>query len=374
MKYTIPLLILTAFASIFSLNENYYAWQIFNGLSFGVIIAVIAIGIKLDVLLALCWGWTMYSLLSISFLPITTTIVFSGNAEATIRQAAVTGIVIFLMSSIPFLILDREKARSRLIQLLALICFADSIIVLVEWAIGQDEFIRGGFFFNASMNSCMISGLLPFFMHDRTISKLPTLRVILPLLAVIASGSTGGYGAFILSVGLYYFFNKKISKKEFGLILIGLIALTIFAYFYLGSNRIITTSGRYAVWKDTFFFWKKFANHFVGFGQGSSMHITPVVQKLFQQDSHQLFLWMHNEWYQVLFEQGIIGFVLWFFMYINIIIKTFLTNEKYITVSIAVFGFICLFNYPFRMAIPGMIMAAIIYLGATSRKVEYARG
>jgi len=371
MKRYALIIIPMAMAAIFSLNGNYYAWQVFMGLAFGAFIGTMLVYQKLGLPLALCWGWTMFSLLSVSYLPDFNMIIFKGQAEGYIRNSAITGIIFFLLATMPYLVLDVKRFRQGLIYTLAAICAIDSILVLGEWAVGQDEFIRGGFFFNASLNSCMISGLLPFYLHTNFFKIKPIYKVILPLLAVIASGSTGGFGAFMLAVGAYFFFAKKRAYQEWVIVALGLVLIGIFAYFYLGQDRIFTTSGRMVVWKNSFYFWKRFANMWIGFGQGSAMQVVPVTQKLFQQDSNQVFLWMHNEWYQVLFEQGIIGLVLWLYAYLHLLVKTFLNNEKYITVAIIVFGFVCLFNYPFRMAIPGMIMASLFFLATTSRRITH---
>jgi O-antigen ligase len=73
-----------------------------------------------------------------------------------------------------------------------------------------------------------------------------------------------------------------------------------------GQGGLLSDSGRFEPWTVIMNWWVEWANMWMGTGTGSFQWLGPTIQN----KENDLLIFMHNEYLQVIFEQGVIGFAL----------------------------------------------------------------
>ena len=172
-------------------------------------------------------------------------------------------------------------------------------------------FFKFGLFNNLAMDSTFIAMVYPLMMlrpemrEDRVTlpyNLLAVLAMFMPIVAFRESTAffvlIGGFGAYFMARGLW---------KEVLLISMAVLSL---AYFVTG-DELFNSRGRLAHWDMFFQWWDVNANRLIGTGTGSFEWLGERIQnKSAPGIKEGVYLWMHNEYLQVLFEQGVVGLVL----------------------------------------------------------------
>lgn len=146
-----------------------------------------------------------------------------------------------------------------------------------------------GLFSNASMAGCFAVATLPLFYSKRLILGLHVLAIL------ISSRHQPLLGLSILCT--LYFWRARHYWVLAGIPIVG----GLLAYFLTGDFG--NSNGRYELWQLAMNFWKEHANLYLGFGSGAFGVIGPAI-------TDHKYIWLHSDYLQILFEQGIIGVIL----------------------------------------------------------------
>lgn len=216
-----------------------------------------------------------------------------------------------------------------------------------------------GLFNAGSMDTAFIAMLYPFLvfrpLQERSKWKIAwrIILAIFPLtcLFVNVPGSTVFFG---LTIGLGTYL---ILKKMWPLVLSSSALLMAIGYL-MGprSGGFLNDSGRFEPWKLFMTTWWNGANHWWGTGTATFQWLGPEIQN----KTEGLFIFMHNDYLQVIFEQGFIGFALSGILTIMCLRKAI--KVPWLFASCLSTMFVAFFQYPLRFFFSELFVLLLIRL------------
>lgn len=164
-----------------------------------------------------------------------------------------------------------------------------------------------GFFNNLSMDSTFIAMCWPVLAFRPKSSQEEfnepgnmlwgTLVVLVPLLAIRESTA---YFVVAASVGAW-----ALASKKWWVLILGMGAALLFGWLAEGE-LLLDPNGRLEYWDMFMTWWGQYGNHWIGQGVGSFEWYGPAISE-YVHHKKVGYLWMHNEYLQILFEMGYIG-------------------------------------------------------------------
>jgi O-antigen ligase len=198
---------------------------------------------------------------------------------------------------------------------------------------------------NEALMSWLLAMLSPFFLAYKELRY--KIGYFIVGTAIICTKVSVGIAGFILGFLFWLFFkNRKLAILFIILVLIGSVFLVLnknFEYYLSDTHRFL-------VWKKTLSIWKDMNAEITGCGLGSFRILFWQKAPEFRTDGQ----WsqVHNEYLQVLFEQGIIGLgiilgLMWFGFY-----NFWKKREKRVGLipitSLFIFSLVALLGFPMR--------------------------
>lgn len=133
-------------------------------------------------------------------------------------------------------------------------------------------------------------------------------------------------------------------SRSIKIIMLGaLLSIALVGYLSPGLDN-----GRFELWGRVMTFYWNHANILVGFGPGSFELFGPKIQHASNFMTGSWFIWMHNDWLQILFELGIVGFILWGLAYVGVCRRVRARKSAYLFASLIGLGVMACMNYPLR--------------------------
>lgn len=203
------------------------------------------------------------------------------------------------------------------------------------------------------------------------------LRYFFPLaigiFAVLISQSGISYLALLLGFAAYAFsIRPKLFPWIVGLFLIA-SPLVVFL-----KPSVLDHISRFNAWPMFFEYWQDTANNFLGWGAGSFSFYGPKTQLVYDfmierngdSVTGRWWTWAHNDWLQILFELGIIGFALSVLAYLKLL-KMSWRRPALFGAAIS-FGAIMFGNYPWHAAPTSILGLWLIFeiINKGERQVE----
>lgn len=236
-----------------------------------------------------------------------------------------------------------QKHHKQLFKSYAILCFINSVYVIIQWISGNGYLDRGGFWQNGTNNASLIAFTLPllFTLPIKNKYKIPVIGI--PIISIFCTLTSVPVGVLFLAIGTYLFFRLKRYK------IVSLIALAIVIFsigYFLDEKHFFSSSLRFGLYKIT---WNEFwQNGHLLHGEGlGTFHIFgPFFQERYNHDVPHWNIFLHNDFLQTLFEVGIIGFLACINMLIFAIYK-FIRRKEYLMLSCLIAWVGCaLFNFP----------------------------
>lgn len=244
----------------------------------------------------------------------------------------------------------------KLMSALAGVAMINSLLVLIYGY---------GIFNAASMDCTFISLMLPYIflrMNLRTGSKgLDVLTALLltcaPIAAIISAQGSTAY--FIVVACLVAFL---IQTKQW--VFTSVLSVPLALGFVTQRENFLNSNGRFEIWKLFMSWFSEHANIWLGTGTGTFQWIGPAIQGT----QKNLFLFMHNEYLQALFEQGIIGVFLFSMVLVSSLLKA--RQSTWLFVSLAGVCVAMLTQFPFRYFTTQLLILVFLRLV----QIEHTRG
>ena len=111
---------------------------------------------------------------------------------------------------------------------------------------------------------------------------------------------------------------------------------------------------RYELWSLAIEdFWQG-ANHWFGYGHGTYKYLGPQIQitnNYWGPFGKEVYLWLHNDWLQIFFEGGYIGFALSLLLYFDLLRIFYCRRLGSYCAATLIFGFIMCTQYPLELPV-----------------------
>ena len=173
---------------------------------------------------------------------------------------------------------------------------------ILEMRPGSGHYITTGFLSNINMSGAFLALCLPAFFRKRWLWFIPLIFV-----GVYLSHSLGGIVPAWFALGAFILWKVYGTNKTVFFALIGM-ALTYIFYLIFKENSPLYNIIRYKVWGEI---WEHIVpkKPIVGWGVGSFKQFFPVIHKFMIKSPYAIERWTsaHNEYLQLLVEQGVIG-------------------------------------------------------------------
>jgi hypothetical protein len=226
----------------------------------------------------------------------------------------------------------------------------------------------GGTIGQATLSAPFIVMCLPFMVYFNKF-----LACLLMALTVFLSGSSFAILGLASIIFTFIFlqadtYSKKIFVTFFSLLIALGLYFTIHKYF----PNMLVANGRFGIWQQTF---TQFLNHkieFTGAGIGAYKY-------LFALKNNNTWYQAHNEYLQLLWSCGLIGFSIAFMAVKNFIHELIIPHEertKVILLSFVGVGAVALGSFPLQLAVYQfylVVMAGIVYSILANKEVYYGR-
>ncbi len=136
------------------------------------------------------------------------------------------------------------------------------------------------------------------------------------------------------------------------------ILILLAAYAFLPQVHHFDSSHRLDAWQRFFEWWMKNASWTFGTGTGTFQWLGPLIDGLLDGKTGEMFIQMHNDWFQVLFEGGAIGFAFVAMSYIDLVIRSWKQGRLF--VAVIGLGVFCLTYHPLRFFPSALFICCLI--------------
>lgn len=268
----------------------------------------------------------------------------------------------------------------RLIRpLIAVTAINTLLSVFQGYVLGLPNYLSSGFLPNSSMHASMIAIVLPLAIFDFFGSSEAWFRricaafILASPLAIIHSESSIGFMAYIVAIAAYGFLLlKHFTGARFAFVF-STVILLVFASFgtYIDPQwSSFTQISRFKLWPAIPDYWLDHGSLWVGVGLGSFRHFGSVIQTATQVEVGHWWLWAHNDWLQILFETGLLGFTSALLVFVAAMWSAYRANLG-LFVSLISIGVVSFGNYPLRLAEFAVVVTIIL---SAALKLPRSRG
>lgn len=244
------------------------------------------------------------------------------------------------------------KTVHRLIVLLASVCIVSTGVTFSQ--AGVEPYYRMGLSGNASMNGSLIAMTFPAYAlwcaRHLTLLGRVTFTPI-PVIAIYMTGASTPIG--VLCVAILVYASRSLAR-----VFVPVVAALFTLGFGLQGAEFLSDTGRFSIWRQTLKTWVSEGNLYSGMGTGS-VHQYLRLDNVLNNRPRGGF-WVHNDWFQILIENGVIGLTAAALLFAFALIKS--ESRPWLQSSIAAFGACMIFNFPLHMPLHAFTGAALIWL------------
>jgi hypothetical protein len=281
---------------------------------------------------------------------------------------ALSGQSLFLFFG-PMLFFSLQGVHTRILTptLMSLVCLGSSLVLIAMKLSGRVPY---SFMNNPSADASILAVLYPVLGFGPNYINLNHQKYphwiglasgavtgFVPVIAICMCGSTTGTIALAIALAIsclryLNFKDEKLAAMYTWFFGAALFAIVVISHHYL-NKPFFQDSGRYAIWRSMMALWWQDQAHLFGVGGGTFFLVGPAIQTQMHQPENSLFAFMHNDYLQIIWEQGFIGITLFLASGILILRKAF--DRNWLFSALCTYGFIMLTQYPLRFAASAFI-------------------
>ena len=210
-----------------------------------------------------------------------------------------------------------------------------SAMILFRFSMG---WVPYGVLMQGSMDGCFLVALLPLYFSRWK-------ELLFAIIAIFAVGQSWPLGCFFAVLGLFCLVRRR--YLLFG----AAFALSIVLGYALVGDQLFNSSGRVKMWGICMSWWAQSADWMSGMGAGSFRILGVMLSQTIEK-----FTFLHNDWLQILFEQGIIGVIMTLILYV----KGCLRSGESLFLALAAYGLWGCANMPLRYPLAALYGAFLI--------------
>lgn len=313
-----------------------FSWQIFK---------------KTNLIGGLLFFYLLMNSVQTYFYPVFTVPNMGPVVNGMIPNLAAMSAVWILMVTFPFVILPKDKNKY-VDGFFGIVALLDSVSVLFR--LGIDQYRNSGVQLNPAQDGTLIACLLPLVYYSKSWFKWP-ITMLMMLAIVKTKASTPLVGLAVFLCVAVWFSRYRIFA------IIGPIVTALIGLWMQGYVALTSSDGRLNyIWPLIMKYWKEHLNKTFGAGSGSFFMYGPAIEINFHGFGYMnpVYIWLHNEWLQILFEFGIVGLIMAALFYIITLIKTY--SRPMLFSSLLVYGVTASFQMPLRQFVSAFFLMFIL--------------
>ncbi len=262
------------------------------------------------------------------------------------------------------ILLQDFKRWAWLIGALWMVCIITSIYSVIGYYF--DLYIVG-LSFNKSLSATLAAMLFPFVLYRFDKWSIPAaLAWIIPIASVVYVKSSIGFFAVVAAL-MAYFVASQERKIVASIMAIGTAALGAAAALLWYGEKLWGFSGRLEMWRDTWIYFHRSDWQVFGFGVGSFYKYGNEIMRVNGLNADygtKIFVTLHNDILQCLFELGWVGLSLWVLAFGYSAYKSLdrpWAAAFFAALAVSSFG-----NFPHHMGLEAFLIA-FMYRGSTEK-------
>lgn len=212
----------------------------------------------------------------------------------------------------------------------------NALLIFAGFAIHPHD-VPWGLLLNGSMSGCFNASLYPLY-------KNKWCRGVI-ILSVVLAGRSIPLAVLASVIATQFLFRRRYLP----IFLTALVAASI--GFFIKGKMFFYSNGRSWVWERSYDYFKQHVSYWQGSGLGQFY----VLGNSFTEGRY---IWLHSDWLQILFETGIVGFVLVAGMYGQALYYARRTPNLF--AALVGFGVFAIANMPLRYPLVGLYGAVIV--------------
>lgn len=278
-----------------------------------------------------------------------------------INPVALFNLINIVLIGIFYLVIDLVRLDRKLIY--KTICFIgifQATYVILQ-VFGLDEFFKRinfsyswpvGTWANEGLCSWCITLCSPFFLAFKDLRF--KIGYVICFIAILCTKVSAGILGFIIG---YLFWAWHKSKKTFWIMVTFLVMAGAMIGFSGKADYYFQDTHRLKVWEKSIAIWKD--RPLTGYGLGSFRTTFMGKSPEFQKDGY--WAQAHNEYLQILYEEGIIGLGIIIALMFTTALSFYRTRKGLIPFTALIVGaFVSIFSFPFHTAMGGIIILALV--------------
>lgn len=199
-----------------------------------------------------------------------------------------------------------------------------------------------GLLLNASMSGCLNAAIFPL------LNPKEKALWWLVLISIVVTGRGLPIAVLCAAVSAWLLLNRRYKQ-----LLGAVVASAVVAVVVKGAN-LFHPRGRDVIWIASYKYFREHLSQLFGCGLGGFY----VFGNHFNTGDSTIFVWMHSDWMQTIFEQGLVGFTAVVLMYLHALRRTRKTPQLF--AALVGFGAFAVANMPLRYPIAGIFGAVLI--------------
>lgn len=265
-----------------------------------------------------------------------------------------------LLVLLPFLAFNINRDSLKVYGRMLAISFTMISVVMVFFSYlvhgCADTNSCGGVLMNPSMNSSMMAVTLPFIFEAFPVTiAFPFLALI--VLAVLLGKSSIGLGMIVAFLCLHFISKRRMKYLVFSPLLLGL------GWLHYGEREFLSSGDRFPMWEFFMSQWARNSLHWwFGTGYGTFGVFSINLQDAFHVRDGYWWLWMHNDWLEVLFTTGMVGLGLVVLTFLSGLKRFWEMKEWACLQSLLLFGIAMGLNFPLRIGLSCAFIAWLVSL------------
>jgi hypothetical protein len=251
------------------------------------------------------------------------------------------------------------RHTARTLRWVGILGLCNACIILIQRAmVPVNPLAWGGLMGNPSMSACFVGALLPLFPGYWSIP--------IGVVAILITKTSMALGVACVSLMAWFIISG-------GAWVVALLAVSgLFSVgWMMQGQELFSSTGRFQVWELAYRWWTVQDAHWFGVGPGVAPSVMATIQSVSSIAPNDIFMWLHNEPLQLLFEQGIFGLLS------GILVVTFSlwSSRHRPRLFAAICGFIAMSfgNYPTKLPSLALTFAVLVAISFQESKVSLAR-
>lgn len=264
-----------------------------------------------------------------------------------------------------FFISISEETLDAIESFVAATCIVVSAMVVFQFLSGKRGDDIYGAFSQASMSGVYVALSAPIFFRRARDTSLRWFGLLVPVAIAIlgaAAGASAPIGMFGIVCGAWIVM-AWIQSGVMPPFRVSLIAAIPALFALLFNSHVFSSASRWRMYELVLDWWWTH-DPLVGSGHSTLFTYLGHIQALAKQPellSTHRWIWLHNDWLQILAESGLIGFVLTALVFIFALKAAWKKQRADLFSSLCGLGAVSVIQYPLHLAAHAFVSALIVY-------------